>query len=103
MKEEIRQLIFFGAIISLGVLANIANQFLNGRRKGKKTDWSAFIAGAIISIFSGVVFALLSSFVTDSIAVQWACAGMGSYLGVNGVNALAANALNSISNVKIQK
>ena len=91
MKEEFRHVLLYGAVIVLGILANISMQFIRSKQNNKELNLFSYetAAGIIVCAFSAITFGLLATLITDIPQVHWACAGIGAYLGVNGVNSIA--------------
>lgn len=88
-----------GIMAFFGAIAHASRAYRNGESKGLLD----FFLLTIMSSFSGIVFALVASSMTDSQYFTLAAAGSGGFLGVEGLSVLAAKIRDSLANVVTKK
>lgn len=91
MAEPITATLTIGTILKhgflalFGALAHAINMHRNGQSKG----FMDFVLLAVMSSFSGVIFALLALQFFNNEYITLAAAGSGGFLGVEGLTVLA--------------
>lgn len=85
------------ALIGFGSIVHAVIQYNDARINGRTFRVLDFIAALIIAGFSGLMFSLSAAFFTENaLAVYW-LGGVGSFLGLKGVNKITDIGLEFLS------
>ncbi len=76
-------------IICLGAVVHATNQFRVARKKKEEFTKADFFILLPISVFSGLIFGLMIYYFTDNHVLIILSSGVGSFLGIAGLNRVA--------------
>lgn len=96
IPPELFEIMKFGSIIIFGAIAHATAQLKIARDNKQEFTVADFFILSVLGAFSGIMFGLLATSVFDDQTMVFLFTGMGSFMGVAGLNWLSVWALNKL-------